>query len=321
MSDVAMAAGMQAGGDIITGGLGFVGGLINNESQRKENRRMEDLSNTAVQRRAADMKKAGINKLMAAGQPASTPQLTAPTGLGTGVEKAGQAIGQIPKDINAMNLIQAQTTQIQAQSEYQKTLSRILQGQEESEIAAKNATNTATAKNAMNISDAETRALQLGNDFKQIEVNIKTQTQAPEIQRAFSEASSAQSKAEADKYMPTLEKAHTAIETAKAGWQKTLSEADAMKADAAAKMMVNELVKSNAINDTEIARAQVEFQLLTSRAGQEAIATQLAKATYGANVSKPYIENMVKALQAASLGADIIKPGKGGGNWKPWQNN
>lgn len=62
---------------IIGSGLGTLGGLISNDAsaeQAHKNREFQRaMSNTAYQRAAKDMEKAGLNRILAVGSPASTP--------------------------------------------------------------------------------------------------------------------------------------------------------------------------------------------------------------------------------------------------------
>ncbi|MEM2002790.1 MAG: hypothetical protein QXT77_09115 [Candidatus Methanomethylicaceae archaeon] len=86
------------GGDLVGAGIS---GAFNAREARKNRKWQEEMSNTAYQRAASDLEKAGLNRVLALGSPAATPSgatasISAPPLGKTGVAAASakQAISQ-----------------------------------------------------------------------------------------------------------------------------------------------------------------------------------------------------------------------------------
>ena len=114
------------GAALISGGSQLLGGLIGSRGQASANRAnlniareqmkfQERMSNTAYQRSASDLKKAGLNRILALGSPASSPSGASATMQN---EKAmlGQAVQNAAMTAAQINNVNAQTKKTKAET-------------------------------------------------------------------------------------------------------------------------------------------------------------------------------------------------------------
>jgi len=96
-------------GSVIAGGLGFLGGERQNSANQKISREQmafqQQNSDTAYQRAADDLEKAGLNRILALGSPSSTPSgagIPAQNSLEAGVSSALE-FKRLSKELDVMD--------------------------------------------------------------------------------------------------------------------------------------------------------------------------------------------------------------------------
>lgn len=145
----ATGAGLiSAGGDLV----GTIASLGANANEANKNRSFQrDLSNTAYQRAASDLKAAGLNRILALGSPASTPSgsaasISAPS-LGSSFQAGSSAKAQRNVQAATETFLGAQTKTQETQQQLNLTQAGAITKKLQSEIDLNNA-NAASALTA-----------------------------------------------------------------------------------------------------------------------------------------------------------------------------
>lgn len=114
LPEVLVTAGGSAGGGAFASGLTALGGsllegLFGHHSAKKQMAFQERMANTQFQRAAADLQKAGLNRILALGSPAA-----APSGAGSMISSPASAAAALRSSATQANLADAQEEQMVA---------------------------------------------------------------------------------------------------------------------------------------------------------------------------------------------------------------
>lgn len=172
MEPTTTAALIGAGSQLLGGLFGMSGADRQNKANlaiaREQMAFQERMSSTAIQRRAADLKAAGLNQILAAGQPASTPAGASATMVNKRA-MAAQAIQQAARSAAELRLLKSQNMNVNADTSLKMAQANNVQSQD--------ARTQAETQNVI----LQSAGIQTANQIKELDRQIR-ELRIPELQ-------------------------------------------------------------------------------------------------------------------------------------------